>query len=448
MRTLPQTSWLELARELVERSKADQTEVQVSERDRSLTRFANSEIHQNVAERDVEVRVRVIHEGRTGVAVANDLTEDGLGALLARAQDLARHAPVDPDPAVLPGPQRYAAPASACVAATRAFSPAQRAHMVGLAARLATEAGLKAFGAFETGWGKVAIANSRGLAAEQEATQADFNLVFMSDDASGFASWTGSDVSEIDAEALARRARDKALRGAHPQSLAPGTYPVLLEPDAMADVVEYVSQAGLGGRGFVQGTSFMAGHLGERLVGSNITLWDDPLAADMVPECFDGEGVARRKLCLFEEGIARAVAHDSATAHQAGVTSTGNAFPAPSEEGPFPARLRLAPGTATYPELLARLDRGILVTRFHYTNLADALSATITGMTRDGTFWVEGGEIVRPLKNLRFTQGALEALRHVVAMTQETKLIPGWFGHTRVPAALIEAFRFSGATNF
>jgi predicted Zn-dependent protease len=436
-----------LAERVLSLSKAAETEVLVAERESHLTRFANSEIHQNVSERNTEVRVRVIEGGRVGVASTNDLSDASLSALVERARRLSGHAPACDLPP-LPGPQQYAAVPFAFSPTTALTSPEERARVAGIACRLAVEADLKAFGAFETAKGRRTIANSHGLFATQEATKADFNLVVMGDDSSGYASFTAADATGLDAEKLVRLAIYKALRSEHPVTIDPGAYTVLLEEDAVADLLDHVAAAGFGGQGLVDGVSFVAGHLGERLFGENVTVWDDPLDAGMLPSAFDGEGVAKRRLCLIEKGVARAVAHDSFTAHQLGVASTGHAFPAPSTSGPYPSHLRMEGGTATRADMLAGIERGILVTRFHYTNLADAHTATLTGMTRDGTFLIENGELTRPLKNLRFTSGGLDALRHVRAIGKETKLVPGWYGATCAPALVVDGFRFSGVTMF
>ncbi|HEY9897789.1 MAG TPA: TldD/PmbA family protein [Pantanalinema sp.] len=436
-----------LADQVLSLSKAAETEVLVAERESHLTRFANSEIHQNVSERNTEVRVRVIEEGRVGVASTNDLSEASLSRLVERARMLASHAPATELPP-LPGPQEYAAVPHAYAPATAGSTPEDRARVAGVACRLALEAGLNAFGAFETATGRRTIANSRGLFATQQATKADYNLVVMGSDSSGYASFTAADASGLDAEALARHAIYKALRSVHPVAIAPGAYTVLLEEDAVADLLDYVAAAGFGGQGLVDGVSFVSGRLGERLFGENVTVWDDPLGQGMLPAAFDGTGVAKGRLCLIENGIARAVAHDSDTAHRLGVASTGHAFPAPSPSGPYPSHLHMEGGKASRSEMLRGIERGILVTRFHYTNLADAHTATMTGMTRDGTFLIENGELTRPLKNLRFTSGGIDALNHVRMIGQETKLVPGWYGATRAPALVVDGFRFSGVTMF
>lgn len=437
----------DLTSRLLAMSKAAETEVVIAERDRQLTRFANSEIHQNVAERDTEVRVRVVVDNRVGVASTNDLSDGALAEVLERAHLLARHAAADETFPGLPAPMPLERADYASDPATAETTPADRARVAAVLCRMADEAGLKAFGAYETSAGRLTIANSHGLYATQAATKADVNLVVMGDDSSGYASYTGTAAGDLDPEALGRTAIEKALLGRHPVELAPGAYTVLLEEDAVADLLEYVAYAGFKGKDYHDGTSFLAGRLSEQLVAKSVTLHDDPLAPDMLPLAFDGEGVPKRRLTLIEGGVARAVTHNSYTAKAAGTTSTGHAQPAPSEAC-IPTHLRMEGGTESKSELLRGIERGILVTRFHYTNLAEPRTATITGMTRDGTFWVERGEIVRPLRNMRFTSSALEALRLVRGISAQTKLVPGYYGATRAPALVVDGFRFSGVTRF
>lgn len=425
-------------------STSDQTEVFVAEKERNLTRFANSEIHQNVQELDTVVRVRVVKDGRVGVAATNQLSENSLAAMVARAEMLARHARPNEHFPTLLGPQRYPEIPSSFDERTHRTTPQQRAEMARIMCRLSVDAGLNAFGALETSTGRMTVANSFGLFAQQHATKTDASLVVMGEDSSGYSSYAASAVAGLDSEALARVAIDKALRGSHPTFIEPGEYTVFLEEDAVADLLEHVADAGFGGQAFLDGTSFMAGKLGNRLLGENVSIWDDPLSSEMLPVCFDAEGSPKNRLDFIERGVARAVTHDLETGLLAGSPSTGHAFPAPNPHGPSPSHLRMAPGSVPKSDLLKGIERGIWVTRFHYTNLAEFHTATITGMTRDGTYLIEHGALTRPLKNLRFTTGALEALRHVRGISSETKLCTG----TRAPALIVDGFRFSGVTRF
>jgi predicted Zn-dependent protease len=161
---------------------------------------------------------------------------------------------------------------------------------------------------------------------------------------------------------------------------------------------------------------------------------------------FDYEGVRKQRVTLVEGGVCRDVVYDAQTAARAGRTSTGHGLPAPNPYGPFPINMLMAAGDTPRDELIAGLDRGLLVTRFHYTNPVHPKLAIVTGMTRDGTFLVEGGKIVGPVRNLRFTQSYLDALARVTAVGRERRTLRGFLGGSVVPALRIDAWTFTGTT--
>jgi predicted Zn-dependent protease len=185
---------------------------------------------------------------------------------------------------------------------------------------------------------------------------------------------------------------------------------------------------------------------GRRIGSELVTIVDDGYDPSGLPLPFDFEGVAKKRVVLVEDGVCRDVVYDSQTAARAGVTSTGHGLPAPNTWGPFPLNMLMAAGTAERDELIAGLDRGLLVTRFHYTNPVHPKLAIVTGMTRDGTFLVEGGRIVGPVKNLRYTQSYLDALAGTVAVARSRKALKGFLGCAVVPAVRIDGWTFTGGT--
>jgi predicted Zn-dependent protease len=177
-----------------------------------------------------------------------------------------------------------------------------------------------------------------------------------------------------------------------------------------------------------------------------VTIRDDAADPAGTPCSFDYEGVAKQRVTLVEAGVCRDVVHDAGTAHRAGRASTGHGLPAPNTYGPFPINMVMEAGSATREELIGGLERGLLVTRFHYTNVVHPKLAMITGMTRDGLFLVEDGRVVGPVRNLRFTQSYLEALAGVEAVGRERRLLRGFMGSSLVPALRIGSFGFTGVT--
>jgi len=184
-----------------------------------------------------------------------------------------------------------------------------------------------------------------------------------------------------------------------------------------------------------------------RRVGSElVTIVDDGMDPATLPMAFDYEGVAKQRVSLIEGGVCRDVVYDAQTAARAGRSSTGHGLPAPNPYGPFPLNMAMAGGSESREELIAGLERGLLVTRFHYTNPVHPKLAIVTGMTRDGTFLVEHGRIVGPVRNLRFTQSYLEAMAGTSAVSKERRTLRGDFGGVVVPAIRVESWTFTGAT--
>jgi PmbA protein len=440
----------QLSAALLARSTADQTEVAITVRDSYLTRFANSTIHQNVAESDTEVRIRVVEGTRVGQVISNTLDEGALHLALEKAQNLAHLQPENPEFKSLPGPQPI--PDSVSFSeATAGCTPEQRAMSVGAICQTALHAGFTASGALTTSVVEMAVANSLGVSAYAPTTFAEINTVIMSDTSAGYASALALDFSDLDFEAVGNEALVKCAESRNPRALDAGDYPVILEPYAVQDIVQMMSYVGFGAVAFQEGRSFMTGKLGRQVVDPRVSIWDDGLSPDTIPWPFDSEGVPKQRVELIEGGIARGVVYDSYSAgKEEGKASTGHAVPPPNTLGPFPLNVHFAPGDATLDDLIRRTGRGIYVTRFHYTRPVEPARVVITGMTRDGTFLIQDGEIAYPIKNLRFTQSYVEALNHVEMIGNETRLLLGMRDIARisVPALKLGAFSFTGATEF
>jgi len=437
-----------IAQKVMAASEADQTEVVLWAEDSQLTRFANSSIHQNVAERNVEVRVRAVFGKRVGVATTNDLSDAALEGVAETACRIARLQPENPDFVSLPGPAPIPE-LEALDEATAGFTPNDRAQGVKTVCRLADEGDLQAFGAYSTAVVEVAVVNSLGVSAYFPTTTAKLTLVLMGEGTSGYAEEASWKVHELDVERLTREAVRRAQMARNPRDLPPGRYPVILEAYAVADILDILGYVGWGALALQEGRSFVAGRLGEQVAARSVSVWDDGLDLSGLPMPFDFEGVPKQRVELVTEGIAKGVVYDSYTAgREPGKRSTGHALPAPNTYGPLPMNLFMAPGEATLEEMIRATDRGVLVSRFHYTVPVHPQRTVTTGMTRDGTFWIEGGEIAYPVKNLRFTQSYIEVLARAEQIGRETKLVTGYFGGTRAPAVKAAEFNFTGATEF
>jgi PmbA protein len=412
-----------------------------------LTRFASSRIHQSTAREDTALRIRVVLHGRTGVAQTNAFSADGARRAAIAAREMAEVAAPDPG---FPGlaPPAEVPPVDRFFEVTARATPEQRAEAVERLVAACPDASTAA-GAYETQAIEVGLANTEGQRCWTASTQASLSTVVTSgNDGSGFAEvFTGS-ADAVDPDAIGRRAGDKAVAARDPRPLEPGTYPVVLEPAAVATLVGFLAYEGFGGRAFLDGRSCFSGRVDEQVVAPAISIRDDALDARTLGMPFDFEGTPRQRVDLIHDGVFRGVVHDRRTARQAGTGSTGHGLPAPNPEGPFPLNLFLEPGDATVEEMIGATDHGLLVTRFHYSNVVNPLESSITGMTRDGTFLIERGEIVAPVMNLRFTQSILAALSATTMVGRETELASEFFfSASRVPALKVEAFHFSGRSD-
>ncbi|HEY4633228.1 MAG TPA: metallopeptidase TldD-related protein [Candidatus Limnocylindrales bacterium] len=252
------------------------------------------------------------------------------------------------------------------------------------------------------------------------------------------------DATTIDAAAIGREAAEKARATANAVAVDAGDYPVVLEEYAVVDLLDMLGYLGFSALAVQEGRSFV--EIGKRIGSDLVTIVDDGRDGAGLPMAFDYEGVAKQRVSLVDAGICRGVVYDAQTGSRDGVTSTGHGLPAPNPYGPFPLNQVMAAGTATREDLVAGLDRGLLVTRFHYTNPVHPKLAIVTGMTRDGTFLVEGGRIVAPVRNLRYTQSYLGALTGTVAVASQRKTLKGFLGGVAVPAVRIDGWTFTGTT--
>jgi predicted Zn-dependent protease len=324
-------------------------------------------------------------------------------------------------------------------------TPELRAEAARAVIGTADDAGMLAYGSFSTALETVAIANSLGVGAEEERTFAQLITVAMGPDGeAGYAEAGAVDATTIDAAGLGREAAERAAGCRNPVALEPGEYPVVLEPYAVVDLLGMLGYMGFSALAVQEGRSF---HEPGRVVGSPlVSIVDDAADPAGAPASFDYEGVGKQRVMLIEQGVCRDVVYDAQTAARAGRRSTGHGLPAPNPWGPFPLNLLMEAGTASHDELVGGVDRGLLVTRFHYTNPVHPKLAIVTGMTRDGVMLIEGGRIVGPVRNLRFTQSYLKALAGVEAVGSERRLLRGDLGAVVVPAVRIAAFDFTGAT--
>jgi predicted Zn-dependent protease len=436
-----------LAARAVELAKADEVEAMAAGGTSALTRFADNRIHQNVAETDTAISVRAIVGTRTGVAATNRTDDDSLKECCQAAVRAAKAAPEDPDFPGLPGPAEYES-AQRVALATRGFDAQLRAASARSIVEPSSSRGLSAAGQVSAADQTIAIANSRGVNALMPMTTARATVLSAGPTGgSGWASFASTDVGELVPSGLGEIAANIAELSAEPDNLEPGDYTVVLTPEAVSDLVGFLAYVGFSAKAHAEDRSFMSGKIGERIMSPMVTIVDDAIADNAIGLTFDFEGQPKKRVDLIKEGVANAVVTDSYWAAKTDSENTGHALPAPNAHGPMPLNLRMEPGNATIDELVSSVRRGIYVTRFHYVNVEEPIPVTLTGMTRDGTFLIEDGQLSRPLKNQRFTQSVIEAFSNVRGITTERQYSGSEFlGHAFVPGMLLESFTFTGQT--
>jgi PmbA protein len=442
---------LELAEQAWRSAEADEADALVHVENSGYARFAASEVHQPTLIRDETVTIRVVRDGRVGCAVTNRTDADGLREAARRAGEAADSAPRDPSypglqpPADIPDVEGFDQE-------TAALSPEEQAESAAQAIEAGGEFGL--YGYFTSGATETAVASSTGHAAAQAMTDASVLVIAASDDASGYAEATSWKAGELEPADVAREAVEKAARTRGAVEVEPATYPAVLEPYAFSELLWYFGFSSLGALSYLEGRSFLSGRLGEQLFHPDFTLLDDGLDPRGLPKAFDLEGVPKERVVLVEQGVAKDVVWDRRTANRAGDgrSSTGHALSAPAQGfGPLPLNLSVAAGDASPEELVELVGSGIYVTRLHYLGVVDPREGIITGMTRDGTFRIEGGRVTEPLVNLRFTTSVPKIVENLLGLSSEIVLVNRSdfyderypFG-TLVPTAATGAFTIVG----
>ncbi|MGH2491714.1 MAG: TldD/PmbA family protein [Candidatus Limnocylindria bacterium] len=390
---------------------ADEAELWVHRRRAAITRYAKNEIHQNAVADETHVQARVVVGRSMGIASANSLDPADLRRLVADAKAAAQEsAPNAEWPGLTPLelPREEAEPKAFDPATARADAGSQ-AEAIRRITTAAKERGFRAAGTHQIELSEDALANTHGVATYAPSTMAYLRALVTSDTGTGWAEDLGWSTSSLDPSGVAARAIDKAALDRDRTQLAPGDYQAVFEELAVAEVLRFMSLTGLTGQTLKDGRSFMKDRFGEQVTGANFSLWDDALDPRTLAIPFDVEGTPKRRVALVERGVAKGVVHDRQSARWFDTHSTGHAAdPRRYSVGGHAGNLTMAGGDATREQLIASVKRGVLITRFHYTNTPDPKRATMTGTTRDGTFLIEDGRVTHALANVRYTMSALD----------------------------------------
>ena len=444
-------------------SSADEVEMLIAGGNSALTRFANNTIHQNVAEENYVISLRTAFGQRTARATSNKFDDASLRRLVQSAESLSKVQQPDSDLLPMPGPEAYGegrAPSRAFFE-TASIGPEERAVAVGKIVDAARRQKLTTAGIFSTSESVEAMVNSRGLSAFHTQTSAEISITMLAGDSSGWQKATSPDVRSLDPAALAEAAAQKARYSAGPQELAPGKYTVILEPAAVLDLVGFMFWD-WGGQAVLDERSFLTGRIGSKLFGENVTIYDDCYHPLQSGAAFDGEGVRRQRVELVDKGVVKRLVYARATAEKmkksehaskAGpIASTGHGLPLPNEIGEIPLNIVFASPDSTQKQtveqMIANTERGVLVTRLWYIREVDPYEKILTGMTRDGTFAIEGGRLKHGIRNFRFNESLIHMLNNVEAQGDPVRARGEESFDMVVPPMKVRDFNFPEVTKF
>ncbi len=430
-----------IAAKILARSSAEACTVSVSGGHSRNFRFARNEATTNGAVSRVAVSIESSFGKRSGSATVNSLDEAELEQARLRSEEIARLSPENPEYMPPLGAQTYEPEGTrydAATAGTQASGLAQTAASA-IAAGRNYEVGIAGFIEAENGFR--ALANSTGLFAYERGTSAGLTVTARHTKRA-WSGWAGASQNRflaLDPVQLGERAVSKALFPGEPADLDPGTYTVILEPAATADLVQRLVYS-MGARSADEGRSFLAKpggstKLGERLLHEAVTITSDPASPDAPDNLFGGDGVPKRRTVWFERGVAKTMSYSRFWAQKMN-----------REPVPFAYNLSMAGGTVSIEDMIREVKRGILVTRLWYVNTVDPRTLLCTGMTRDGNFLIENGKITRPALNLRFNESPVCALGKIEAIGPAECPGGGW-GMVSAPPLLIPEFAFSSRSS-
>ncbi|NGZ09907.1 MAG: TldD/PmbA family protein [Nitrospira sp. LK70] len=423
---------------VITRSSADHTIVRLRDHHAGTTRFANNQVIQNVDARRGSLAVTVAFEGRHGTAATTDFTAGAIQDTLARAERIARISPVDPEYLAPPDPCLFPVRETA-KPETMAAGPAKRLEYANEAIGHCRMENIMAAGVVSSSATAVGIAAGNGLFCYEHRGDARFSLTVQAGDATGWSAAAHRSIDHLRIQERTLAAIAKSKRGRDAYELPSGRYAVILEPAAVAGLWAWLIWS-LDAKSYVKGTSPFAGKLGQAIVDERLTLRNVPDHTDLLGEGFTHEGLPSSSSEWIDHGTLKQLAYDRFTAKAQGVKTIPTLeAPALAVEGP-PAH--------SIQDLIKSTERAILVTNFWYIRPVNPRDLTLTGMTRDGTFLVEKGEIVSAIRNFRFHESPLQAFRHLTAWTAPMEAVTSETGKMLVPTMALPHFHFSSVTRF
>lgn len=396
-----------LLKKVLAYSKADECEVNLSGTNNSNIRYARNAVSTSGSVSQFQLVVQSAFGKKSGVATINEFDDASLEKVVRRSEELAQLAPENPEYVSILGPQKYAE-AITFVPATAAITPKMRADAVAQSLQTAKESKAVAAGFLEDSNGFSALMNSKGLFAYNTSTNTNFSITVRTEDGkgSGYATRGYNDVTKLDTKLATKIAADKAVKSAAAKAIEPGKYTVILEPAAAAVLLERIF-FGLDARQADEGRSFLSlpggkTRLGEKLVDERVNIYSDPLNPELPTSTWNGDGRPQEKISWIEKGVVKNLSYSRYWAEKKGVKPV-----------PGPDAAIMEGGTKSIEELIAGTKKGVLVTRLWYIRDVDPQSLLLTGLTRDGTFYIENGKIQYPIKNFRFNESPVIMLNNL-----------------------------------
>jgi predicted Zn-dependent protease len=444
-----------LADQILSMSKAPACELSLSLRTVGHTRFAANDVTTAGFSENLSITITSIDGGRSGTITTDTTDATGLRDAIGRSEALLASAQPNPE-AVDPLPPQEYPSIAAFDAETANASPGERSKGVKAALDRARERNLDASGFFETQARWSAIANSRGNFGFHASTLAGYSATMRTRDGtgSGYAAIETPGLSGVDPSSMAARAALKAETSAKPRDLQPGKYPVILEPQAVADLLGGFIRS-LDGRSAEEGRSYFSKpgggtRVGDKVFADSVTLRSDPAdprvpGSPWVSGGFFGPGggggsggLPAQKTTWIEGGVVRNLTYDRYWAKKTG-----------REPLPFSGSLIMDGGAGSLDDLIAQTERALLITRFWYIRAVNPRDGVLTGLTRDGVWLVEKGKVLYPVNNLRFNDGPIGLLKNVDAMSAPVPAGNGesFSGLMALPAVRAREFLFTSRSD-
>ena len=417
-------------------SKADFCEVGLNGSDGGNIRYARNAVSTAGQISTMSLGVSSTFGKKTGSATINEFDDASLQKVVKRAEELAMLAPENPEFMPPLGPQTFPE-SNTYNAKTAAMTPDTRAEMVGKSLSVSKAAGLDAAGFLENSTRFNAIMNSKGLFAYNKGTDVSFSVTVRNKQGtgSGYVEQGFNDLDKMDTLALSKIAASKANGSAGAKAIEPGKYTVILEPLAASDIIGNMFR-GFDARSADEGRSFMSKkgggtRLGEQLFSENVNIYSDPMNAEIPSSTFTGEGLPVKRTQWVEKGVVKNLSYSRYWAAQKNVQPL-----------PFSRSMVIEGGTQSLEDLIKSTEKGILVTRFWYIRSVDPQTLLLTGLTRDGTFYIENGEIKFPIKNFRFNESPVIMLNNVEALGKPVRT-----GSGLIPPMKIRDFTFTSLSD-